>query len=211
MIWTDRSIVELEFGGVLESPKTARGRATRERIVAATAELIAEHGSGETSLDDVIGRAGASKSQLYHYFDDRSALLRAVVAHNSEAVLGELGPLDSWRAIRAWFDSMIELQVERHARGGCPIGSLVPQLAEADDEARRALDASFSRWEAHLRDGLRSMQARGRLSRRADPAELATATLAAIQGGLLLTQTRRDPGQLGIALDAAYAHLRAHV
>ena len=119
MIWTDRSIVELEFGGVLESPKTARGRAARERIVAATAELIAEHGSGETSLDDVIGRAGASKSQLYHYFDDRAALLRAVVAHNSEAVLGELGPLDSWRAIRAWFDSMIDLQVERHARGGC--------------------------------------------------------------------------------------------
>ena len=39
---------------------------------------------------------------------------------------------------------------------------------------------------------------------------LATATLASIQGGLILTQTRRDPGRLAVALEAAYAHLRAH-
>ena len=121
-----------------------------------------------------------------------------------------LGSLASWKAIRAWFDSLIRLQVERDAHGGCPVGSLVGQLAETDEKARLQLQASFERWERHIREGLRSMQARGRLDRKADPDELATATLAAIQGGLLLTQTRRDPGQLAIALDAAYAHLRPH-
>ena len=195
---------------MIESPKTARGRETRERLVAAASDLIREHGVAETSLDDVIGRAGASKSQLYHYFEDRSALLRAVVVHNTDSVLGGLGPVDGWNAIRSWFDSMVAVQVERQARGGCLLGSLVGQLAEADEEARLALAASFARWEAHLRDGLRAMQAEGKLSGRADPDELATATMAAIQGGLLLTQTRRDPGQLAIALDAAYTHLRAH-
>ena len=195
---------------MIESPNTARGRAARDRIIQAASELIGERGVAETSLDDVIDRAGASKSQLYHYFEDRAALLRAVVVHNTEAVLGDLGPVDNWKAIRGWFDSMVELQVERHARAGCPIGSLVPQLAEADERARLMLAASFTRWEAHLRQGLVSMQAQGKVDRRADPAELATAAMAAIQGGLLLTQTRRDPGQLAIALDAAYAQLRAH-
>jgi TetR/AcrR family transcriptional regulator, transcriptional repressor for nem operon len=195
---------------VIESPKTARGRAARDRIIQAASELIGERGVAETSLDDVIDRARASKSQLYHYFEDRAALLRAVVAHNTEAVLGDLGPVDTWKEIREWFDSMVELQVARHARAGCPIGSLVPQLAEADERARLMLAASFTRWEAHLRHGLVSMQAQGKLDRRTDPAELATAAMAAIQGGLLLTQTRRDPGQLAIALDAAYAQLRAH-
>ena len=70
--------------------------------------------------------------------------------------------------------------------------------------------SSFERWRALLRDGLCSMQARGKLARDADPERLATATLAAIQGGLLLTQTQRDPGQLAAALDAAYAYLRAN-
>jgi TetR/AcrR family transcriptional regulator, transcriptional repressor for nem operon len=195
---------------VLEPPRTARGRATRERIVAATCDLIGERGVAETSLDDVLERAGASKSQLYHYFEDRYGLLRAVVDHSADRVLGDLSPLDSWKAIRTWFDSLVELQVERRACGGCPLGSLVGQLAEADEQARLALADSFGRWESHLSDGLRSMQARGKLARSADVAELATATLAAIQGGLILTQTTRDPRRLAIALDAAYAHLRAH-
>jgi TetR/AcrR family transcriptional regulator, transcriptional repressor for nem operon len=197
---------------MIESPRTARGRATRRRIVATASELIGERGMAATSLDDVIARAGASKSQLYHYFDDRAALLRAVVSHNTDDVLAAQSPhldsLDSWKAIRAWFDSLVQLQVDRRGRGGCPIGSLVGELAEIDEQARLALDGSFARWERHLADGLRSMQARGKLDRKADPDELATATMAAIQGGLLLTQIRRDPGQLTIAVDAAYANLR---
>jgi TetR/AcrR family transcriptional regulator, transcriptional repressor for nem operon len=197
-----------------ETPRTARGRATRARIVAAAAALIRERGVAETSLDDVIERAGASKSQLYLYFEDRAALLREVVAQNADLVLAaqepHLGSLDSWKAIRAWLDSLVQLQADAGARGGCPIGSLVGQLAETDEQARQLLADGFTRWEDPLRRGLYSMQKRGKLDRGADPGRLATATLAAIQGGLVLTQTRRDPDQLAIAVDAAYAHLRSH-
>jgi TetR/AcrR family transcriptional regulator, transcriptional repressor for nem operon len=191
-------------------PATARGRTTRERIVAAASELIRERGIAETSVDDMIERAGVGKGQLYHYFEDRPALLRAVVLHNADGVLESLGPLDTWRGIRAWFDSLVEDQIARDASGGCPIGSLVGQLAESDEHARQVLAESFKRWEEHLRGGLASMRADEKLRRTAVPGELATATIATIQGGLLLTQTRRDPAQLEIALDAAYAHLRAH-
>jgi hypothetical protein len=105
---------------------------------------------------------------------------------------------------------VVQLQVAGGARGGGPVGSLVGQLAEGDEQTRSALADSFARWEEPLRRGLRAMQERGKLDRRADPARLATATLAAIQGGLVLTQSRRDPDQLAVAVDAAYAHLRAH-
>jgi hypothetical protein len=47
-----------------------------------------------------------------------------------------------------------------------------------------------------------------KLRRSADPARLATVTLAAIRGGLVLTQTRRDRGQLRIVLDVPHASLR---
>ena len=53
------------------------------------------------------------------------------------------------------------------------------------------------------------MQDRGRLSAHADPASLATSTMALLQGGLLLTQVRRDPGQLRTALAAARVLLRS--
>jgi AcrR family transcriptional regulator len=197
-----------------EPASTTKGRATRTRVVAAASELIAAQGVAETSLDGVIERAAVSKGQLYHYFDDRGALLRAVVDYNTDLVIAAQSPhielLGTWKAIRAWFDSMVAAQVAHDAHGGCPLGSLVGQLVESDEQSRRALVTSFDRWERHLRDGLRSMQRRGSLSRRADVERLAMATMAAIQGGLLLTQLRRDPQQLQIALDAAYSHLRVH-
>ena len=127
-----------------------------------------------------------------------------------QAVVKHLGALESWKAIRAWLDSLVQFQRAGGARGGCAIGSLVGQLAETDEPARQLLTDGFARWEDPLRRGLVSMQERGKLDRSADPDRLATATLAAIQGGLVLTQSRRDPDQLAIAVDAAYAHLRSH-
>lgn len=67
----------------------------------------------------------------------------------------------------------------------------------------------MSRWEAVIRDGLLRMKERGELSPGADPAKLAVATLAALQGGLLLTHAHRDPALFETALDAAIARIRS--
>ncbi|HEX4115026.1 MAG TPA: TetR family transcriptional regulator [Solirubrobacteraceae bacterium] len=195
------------------SASTAKGRATRERIVQATAELVADRGVAAVSLDDVGRRARASRSQLYHYFADKAELLHAVVDATTEAVLGAqdglLDHLDSWAGIDRWFNALVELQRERQARGGCPIGSLAGQLAERDPRARAAIADGLGRWETHLREGLTQMRERGELSPDADTAKLAIFTMAALQGGLLLTQVRRDPEQLRISLDGARTVLHA--
>lgn len=186
-----------------------RGRETRERIVRATAELVAERGVAGTSLDDVRTRAHASKSQLYHYFSDRDDLMRAVARTASDDVLGgqaELfAQLDTIDGLRAWTDALVTLQQTRRAKGGCPIGSLAGQLAEHDDGARLELADGLDRWESAIREGLERMAARGELRPDADPRALAHRTLTAVQGGLLLTQVRRDPHQLRTALDGALA------
>jgi TetR/AcrR family transcriptional regulator, transcriptional repressor for nem operon len=138
--------------------------------------------------------------------------VRAVVATTIDSVLGaqpQLARLSTWRAVGDWFDALVAVQVERHAVGGCPIGGLSGELADQDEGARTLLADGFARWEAPLRHGLQAMRERGRLRGDADPAFLATATLASIQGGLVLTQARRDPQQLRMALDAALAHLRS--
>ena len=193
-------------------PATAKGRATRERIVQAAAELVAEKGAAGMSLDDVRARTGASRSQLYHYFEDRDDLVHAVIDVTADAVLDRQGELldhlDSWAGIDRWFDTLVQDQIDRQARGGCPIGCLAGQLAERDPDARAAIAAGLERYEAHLRDGLTRMKARGKLRKDADPAALAIATMASMQGGLLLTQVRRDPRQLRIALNAARNNLR---
>jgi TetR/AcrR family transcriptional regulator, transcriptional repressor for nem operon len=196
----------------IAEPVTDKGRATRDRVLDAATELVFEHGVAGTTLDGVRAAANVSKGQLYHYFADKDDLLHAVIERTVQQVLDaqpRLKNLCSWAAIAAWFDDLVQLQVDRHAIGGCPIGSLAHELGETNEQARTELAAGFDRWEAPLAEGLRQMQADGKLRRGAHPARLATATLAMIQGGLILTQTRRDPRQLRVALDAAYAYLRS--
>jgi TetR/AcrR family transcriptional regulator, transcriptional repressor for nem operon len=193
-------------------PRTRPGRATRARIVQAATDLVAERGVADTSLDDVRERAHASKSQLYLYFDDRDALMRAVAQATCEAVIDNqadaLAEFDSLAGIERYLDMTVADQVQKQARG-CPIGSLVPQLAERDDDARVELADGYARWEHGLRDGLERMAGRRELRKDADPSQLAKQTLALLQGGLLLTKVRRDPGELRAAADAALALIRA--
>jgi TetR/AcrR family transcriptional regulator, transcriptional repressor for nem operon len=195
--------------GTSREPTTKKGRATRGRILSAASQLIAARGAAAVSLEDVEREAGVGRSQLYHYFSDRDDLLRAVVDTTTDAVLDAQEPLldelDSLPAIDRWFDGLVAIQETRGAVGGCPIGSLVGQLAERDDATRQALASGFDRWEAPLKAGLEHMRERGDLRADADIGELADLTMAAIQGGLLLTQVRRDPQQLRRALDGARA------
>ena len=67
---------------------TPKGVATRDRIVAAAAELIADRGVAGTTTEEVRNAAGVSSSQLYHYFKNKMALVRAVIAYQTDAVLG---------------------------------------------------------------------------------------------------------------------------
>jgi TetR/AcrR family transcriptional regulator, transcriptional repressor for nem operon len=190
---------------------TSRGRVTRQRIVAAAAELMLKDGVAGTTLDDVKDAAGVSSSQIYHYFADKRALVLAVIDYQSDTIVGGQEPMfarmDTIDGLRAWRDFLVEHQRQLHCVGGCPIGSLGAELAEIDDRARTTVAATFDRWEAGIRAGLRNMHQRGELA--ADPDDLALATLAALQGGLLLTQMQRNTRPLEKSLDTMLAHIEA--
>jgi TetR/AcrR family transcriptional regulator, transcriptional repressor for nem operon len=192
---------------------TRRGRATRERIVAAAAELMFEQGVAETTLEEIRAAAGVSGSQVYHYFEDKAALVRAVIEHQTDAVLDiqgdHLDSLDTVAGLRAWRDFLVDHQRRLGCRGGCPIGTLGAEVAEIDDAARMAVARGMRRWEGRIRDGISAMHARGDLPAAADPDDIALALLAALQGGLLLTQIQRDTKPLEVALDAVLARIES--
>ena len=183
---------------------TRKGAATRARIVDAAAELIFQQGVARTTVEEVRDGAGVSSSQLYHYFDDKPALVRAVIERQADRMIGtqERFDLSSLDGLREWRDFVVDHARNTGGHGGCPIGSIGSELAETEPEARAVVAASFKRWEASIMAGLLRMHALGRLAPEADPRQLALATLAALQGGLLLAKVQRDPEPLAAALDA---------
>ena len=193
---------------------TARGAATRSRIVEAAANLIYVHGVERTSLDEVMAASGVSKSQLYHYFADKDALVLESIARQTERVLDAQRPhleaLDSLPALKAWRGAIIWLNKATGGRG-CPLGSLASELANDSEPARKRLADSFSIWRNRIENGLARMRERGELAASADPHDLALALLSAVEGGLLLAKTTRTSRPLEIALDMAIDHVARHV
>jgi TetR/AcrR family transcriptional repressor of nem operon len=193
------------------SKLTSKGLATRARIVTAAAELMFENGVAGTTMEQVLAAAGVSSSQIYHYFADKRSLVLAVIEYQNETIVGSqetmLAELDTMAGIRAWRDFLIEHQRQLNCKGGCPIGSLGSELAEIDAQARVSVAGGLSRWEAGIRGGFRAMYDRGELKQSVDPDKLATGTLAALQGGLLMTQIHRTTEPLEAALDTVIDHI----
>lgn len=203
-----------EKSGPQPSLLTLRGAATKLRIVEAAAKLIYESGAERVSLDAVMEASRTSKSQLYHYFEDKDALVREVIDLQTRRVLQfnsvHLDRLDSFQALRMWRDEALAANQAGGGVGGCPIGSLANELATQSENARRRLSESFEAWSAIIKSGLDRMKAQGRIVSSADTDAIAIAVLAAIQGGLLLSKTARNSRPLELAFDMALSHIERY-
>ncbi|MEU2777261.1 helix-turn-helix domain-containing protein [Streptomyces sp. NPDC007162] len=192
---------------------TAKGKATRHRIVEGAAAALRENGVGSVTLDDIMARTSTSKSQLFHYFPGgKDELLLAVAHYEADQVLEDqqpyLGCLDSWENWERWRDVV----VARYEILGdtCPLGSLFLQVGRSTPGARAIVAELMRRWQESLAAGIRALRAAGGGGPSAgfDVDARAAALLAAIQGGvsILLATGRSD--HLRAALDQGLADLR---
>ncbi|MET8663576.1 TetR/AcrR family transcriptional regulator [Streptomyces tendae] len=190
---------------------TAKGRATRRRIVEGAAAELRERGVASTTLDDIMARTATSKSQLFHYFPaGKDELLVEVARFEADRVLEDqqpqLGRLDSWEAWQEWRDVVIE----RYETQGdqCPLGSLFLQIGRSTPGARAIVVELLRQWQESLAAGIRSLQGSGALPADLDVETRAAALLTAIQGGVSILLSTGRSTHLRAALDQGIADLR---
>jgi TetR/AcrR family transcriptional repressor of nem operon len=192
-------------------PRTGRGRASRERIVERAADLFAERGIAGTSVDEVLAAAKAGKGQFYHYFRSRDELAAAAVGYRCAQVVDgltrALGDVSSLAGLEQALAGFIA-GFEQTGLPGCPIGTLATEVAGRNEAARLQAAAGFDAWERLLADALERMRQRGELRADAPPAVLATGLLASIEGGMVLSQARKDMTSLRVAVQAGLTHVR---
>jgi TetR/AcrR family transcriptional regulator, transcriptional repressor for nem operon len=195
-------------------PITRRGRASRERIVERATELFAERGIAATSLDEVLAAAGAGKGQFYHYFRGRDELAAAAVGFRCAQVVAglaeALGGVSSLAGLEQALAGFID-GFEQAGMPGCPIGTLATEVAGRNEDARLQAAAGFDAWERLLADALERMRQRGELRPDAAPAALATGLLASIEGGMVLSQARKDMASLRVAVESGLGQVRTRL
>ncbi|OBC13410.1 TetR family transcriptional regulator [Mycobacterium sp. 852013-50091_SCH5140682] len=190
---------------------TAKGEATRQRIIEGAAAEIRSRGVAETTLDDIRARTHTSKSQLFHYFPGgKEQLLLEVASHEADQVLADqqphLGALTSWAAWRRWRDAV----VDRYRRQGqnCPMSMLMSEIGRTTPGAQAVTASLVRRWNDDIAAGITAMQAQGKIPARVDAGRASAALLAGIQGGVGILLATGDISYLESALDLGIENLR---
>jgi len=172
----------------MPSTKPPPGR-TRDRMLLSAVALLRERGPNGVTLDAVLAHSGAPRGSIYHHFPGgRDQLVTEAAELGSAFIAGMIdqagadAELALDRFVDFWKDSLIESDF----RAGCPIVALV-----VDGQVQPELDAlaraAFTRWG----EGLTSMLIqRGASSGQAN--RLASATISAIEGAVILSRVQRS-------------------
>jgi AcrR family transcriptional regulator len=186
-------------------PRGSDAAETRERILAAAADLFAEAGYRATSMVSVAEAAGLSQTGLLHHFPSKELLLAGVLARRDEQDMAALG---DDREPRGWevLDALVRL-VE-HNTGREPFVRLFTAMAgeaiDADHPGHDWLRQHHRAAAEMLVSGLRQAQADGTCAPDAPVERIARVTLAVMDG--LQIQWLMDPEGEDMAADfAAFA------
>jgi AcrR family transcriptional regulator len=188
---------------------------TRDRILTATGELFRRKGYNGTSLKEVTVAAEAPFGSLYHSFPGGKEELAEAVILGSGAAYQELfetiydAAADPASAIGDFFDGAAAVLEETGYIDACPIGTVALEVASTNDRLRRATDTVFGWWVAAAQERLEAGGVPG-----AEAGQLATALVAAVEGGFMLSRAARSAEPMratGRVMEAAVAAALATV
>jgi AcrR family transcriptional regulator len=147
---------------------------SRERVIAATLELLTESGLGELTVDDVSRRSGVAKTTIYRHWPNRAALVIDACLRMDD---GDQAPPDTGSLegdVSAFLKQLAELLVT--ARWSSILPSIV-DAAEHEPEFAAVHSTIQGRHAAPLRAALERAVVRGELSSSADLSAITAALL----------------------------------
>ena len=184
---------------------------TRDRLVAAMADLMRFQGYGATSVKQIVDQASAPVGSLYHFFPQGKRQIAADALRSTGAAYIALVPVlldphdDLGDGIRAFFDAAAEDMERAGWANMCPVGTVAAEIADTEPELREIAAGIVSSW---IDQSTAYFVGRGLdpdLARR-----VTVMALAALEGAFLLARTLRSTESLhvtGETLAGLVSHL----
>ena len=168
-------------------------------------------GFGQTSVRDLAEQMGITGASIYNAFGDKRSLYRQAFAHylaqtvrDRVARLENLPPL---KAIRSFFDEIIDRSVDDEQRRGCMLFNAALELAPYDPEFEKLVAAEMIFIEAFFRRCVEAGQQEGLIASVRPADELAKMLLSVLIGVRVLARTRPQRDLLEGAANAVLALL----
>jgi TetR/AcrR family transcriptional regulator, transcriptional repressor for nem operon len=127
--------------------------ATRQRLIALSGSHAKKHGFSESGMASLAASAGMTTGALYKHFDGKGDLFVALITAELERTAQMYDGVDAADAasVTRSLAGYLSLQHVRHPEQGCPLPTLTPEIARADDATKAAYQAGLLDIHAKLR------------------------------------------------------------
>lgn len=169
----------------------------RDRIIETASQLMERQGYYGTGLNQIIEESGSPKGSLYYYFPDgKDQITDEALRRTGEQVLSNiesmLGRHDSAADGVAGLLEVIAMRIEESDfEAGGPLTTVALETAASNERLRRVCDEIYTDWKRAFVDKLEDD---GVEAQQADA--IADVILSSIEGGVVLSRTRRDTAPL---------------
>ncbi|HEY1522506.1 MAG TPA: TetR/AcrR family transcriptional regulator [Solirubrobacteraceae bacterium] len=191
---------------------TQSKRNTRQRLVDASAELLARQGYNATGVKQIVTAAQAPFGSMYHFFPGGKEQLGAEAIRTSGAVYEQLieavfepAP-DPVTGVRLFFAGAAAHLEETDYADACPIATVALEISSVSEQMRQACAEVFESW---IAAGSQRLERAGVTPERSR--ELITAMLAALEGAFVLARASRTTTPLLVAGGAMAAVVQSEL
>jgi TetR/AcrR family transcriptional repressor of lmrAB and yxaGH operons len=174
-----------------------KGERTRAKLVAATSALLQRQGYHATGLSQIVDESGAPRGSLYFYFPGGKEQLAKAALQASGAewrdkieAIVDAAP-DHGAAIVAVCRMLADELVASDYEHGCPLATVALEASTSSEVVRKTIADHYAGW----LDAITARLARSGTPE-AQGAQIAVFVLSAMEGALMLSKVRRDPGPL---------------
>lgn len=171
---------------------------TRERLLAAGADLFGRKGFNGCGLAEVLQQAGVPKGSFYHYFGSKEEFGVVLIERARDEYLAELRPLlaDRKKSPTERLRTVFEHTRDECARNGPTVECLIPKLAletaTLSEPVHAAVRCAYQQWSALLAQVIREGQAVGEIEPKHDPDRLANVLAMLWEGAAIRMQIDRN-------------------
>ena len=168
---------------------------SRSKMVRSAVSLIASRGVNATSFSDVLADSGAPRGSIYHHFPQgKQQMAEEAVRLTGAWVLARQHAVDGAGAAEVlsnFIDLWRQVVLASGGASGCAVAGVAIDTGPAEGELIQAVRTTFRSWTDLLAGQL---EAAGIAPSRA--ASLGLATVAAMEGALILCRAERSSAPL---------------
>lgn len=172
---------------------------TKERLLNAAWKLMLDKGFNATSVEEICEAAELTKGSLFHYFQSKEELAKAVLGYHKASIQvvmdkGSFGNIqDPLQRLYGYLEYLAALSKDSSVPRSCLFGNFSQELSSTHPQIRTECAQAFSQWAQMLTRDLEAAKIRYSARADFDPKSLAEHFIVVYEGSLVLAKAKQDP------------------